>query len=82
MKFEQQEINILHSDSGPYGIAISHEGMVWFTQHKANKISCIDKKGQVQEYTVPTPDAGVMCLTASSKGDIWFTENRANKIGN
>lgn len=44
MKFEQQEINILHSDSGPYGIAISHEGMVWFTQHKANKISCIDKK--------------------------------------
>ncbi len=44
MELEQQEISILHSDSGPYGIAISHEGKVWFTQHKANKISCIDKK--------------------------------------
>ncbi|GAY78233.1 putative hydrolase [Sporolactobacillus inulinus] len=68
-------------NTGPYGVAVSSSGEVWFTQHKANKISCIQSDGRVVEYPIPTPDAKVLCLTVSSDDDVWFTENRANKIG-
>ncbi|MEC1797499.1 Virginiamycin B lyase, partial [Bacillus mojavensis] len=81
MNIELQEIDMLQADSGPYGIAVSREGNVWFTQHKANKISCLHQDGTIKEYIVPTPDARVLCLTISSIGDIWFTENGKDKIG-
>lgn len=80
MNIELQEIDMLQADSGPYGIAVSREGNVWFTQHKANKISCLHQDGTIKEYIVPTPDARVLCLTISSIGDIWFTETGKIKL--
>lgn len=75
------EFTIAKADSGPYDIAAAKDGNIWFTQYKANQISCINKNGEIKEYEVPTPNAKLMCLTVSSSGDIWFTENAANKIG-
>jgi virginiamycin B lyase len=81
MDIDLKEFNLTTSNSGPYGIDVAQDGKVWFTQHKANKISCMNKNGEIQEFTVPTNDAQVMCLIVSSSGDIWFTEYSANKIG-
>lgn len=50
MEFKLQEINLAVSDTGPYGIAVSDKGEVWFTQHKANMISCIGLNGEMTEY--------------------------------
>lgn len=81
MEFKLQEIDLASKDTGPYGIAVSDKGEVWFTQHKANKISCIGLDGELTEYPLPTPDAKVMCVIVSSKGEVWFTENAANNMG-
>lgn len=48
MEFKLQEIDLASKDTGPYGIAVSDKGEAWYTQHKANKISCIGLDG---EYT-------------------------------
>ncbi|WP_425590054.1 virginiamycin B lyase family protein [Fictibacillus sp. S7] len=53
---------------------------MWFTQHKANFISSINKEGTITSHPVPTLQAGVMGITTASNGSIGFTENQANKI--
>ncbi|WP_299090726.1 hypothetical protein [uncultured Metabacillus sp.] len=61
MNIEIKEIAVERSNSAPYGIATDDKGNVWFTQHKANKISCLDKSGLIREFSIPTPDAQVLC---------------------
>lgn len=81
LEYQLQEINLATQNTGPYGIAVSDKGEVWFTQYKANQIGCIKADGTIMEYSLPTPDAKVLCLIVSSDGEVWFTENAANKIG-
>ncbi|WP_425590405.1 virginiamycin B lyase family protein [Fictibacillus enclensis] len=47
---------------------------MWFTQHKANFISSINKEGTITSHPIPTLQAGVMGITTASNGSIWFTE--------
>lgn len=81
MDYSYQELELNSQNTGPYGIAVSNSGEVWFTQHKANTIGCIQMDGSIVEYSIPTPNARALCLIVSSDGEVWFTENGANKIG-
>ncbi len=62
MNIDVREFELKTPDSGPYGIDVSDDGKVWFTQHKANKISYLDTNGKIKEFEIPTPDARVQCL--------------------
>lgn len=54
MKMNITEFTIAKADSGPYDIAAAKDGNIWFTQYKANQISCINKNGEIKEYEVHT----------------------------
>ncbi|SDM85406.1 hypothetical protein SAMN04488137_2252 [Fictibacillus solisalsi] len=40
-----EEFPVPCPDSGPYGMSSGKKGEIWFTQHKANFISRINKEG-------------------------------------
>ena len=56
-----------------YGLDVDKNDDVWFAEHQTNKISKIDKDGQLTQYTVPTPFNLPRRVRIDSKGRAWFT---------
>src|SRR2546426_62189 len=67
--------------SGPLGIAAGPDGVVWFTEHDANKIGRVTIDGTFTEFPVPTEGSGPYGIAAGPDGAMWFTERLSNKIG-
>ena len=68
--------------SGPTGIASDQNGIIWFTESRANKIGRLDpESGQIREYDIPTKNAKPTSIAVDSRGYPWFTLQDAHKIG-
>lgn len=60
---------------GPYGIATSPDGDVWFSSLAGSYIARIaDADGSVELLDVPTPNGGARRIWSDSRGRLWVTE--------
>jgi len=67
----------------PYGIAVSFDGSIWFTEERANKIGHLNPKtGELKEFPL-TDEKSVAPhgLVADQNGNIWFAASSAGFIG-
>lgn len=77
-----REFSIPTPGSGPLGITVDSNGMVWFTESNASKIGRFDPRNtSFKEYPTPTPNSGPELITTDREGNLWFTMITANKIG-
>jgi virginiamycin B lyase len=64
------------------GITSDQNGIIWFTETRANKIGRLDpESGQIREYDIPTKNAKPTTIAVDSRGNPWFTLQDAHKIG-
>ena len=68
-------------NSQPTGIALGHDGALWFTEYSANQIGRITTAGVVRERRVPTAKSEPDGIAAGPDGALWFTEYSGNSIG-
>jgi streptogramin lyase len=62
--------------SGPWGVAVDHQGYIWFTEHYANKIGRFDPNSQsFMEISTPALNSQPYGITVDASNNIWFTEN-------
>jgi virginiamycin B lyase len=81
-KLGVREYTVPTEKSFPQGIAVTSDGIVWFTEKSAGKIARLDPQtGVITEFATPTPNSGPVGITVGPDGRIWFTEAFANKIG-
>jgi virginiamycin B lyase len=67
--------------SGPYGIAATPEGVVWFSSLAGSYIARIDSAtGSAQKVDVPTAGGGARRIWSDSRGRLWVTEWFAGKL--
>jgi virginiamycin B lyase len=68
--------------SGPYGIAATPDGEVYYTSLAGSYLGAIDRDtGEVRELEPPTPGAGLRRGWADSEGRIWVSEWFAGQVG-
>lgn len=66
------------ADSQPLDIAPGHDGSLWFTETKADKIARITPDGRITEFGAGiTKGAAPAFITRGHDGNIWFTEGFA-----
>jgi streptogramin lyase len=69
----------------PTGIALGHDGALWFTDSRNNSIGRITPKGTISEFVLPSPQSSPDRITSGRDGKIWITEPGVNgntgKIG-
>lgn len=66
---------------GPYGIAATPDGVVWFSSLAGSYIARIDSgTGELQTYDVPTAGGGARRVWSDSTGKLWVTEWFAGKL--
>ena len=67
---------------GPYGIAATPDGEVYYTSLAGSYLGAIDRdSGEVREFEPPTPGAGLRRGWADSRGRIWVSEWFAGQVG-
>lgn len=67
---------------GPYGIATTPNGAVYYASLAGNYIGHIDTRtGQVTVLEPPTPDQGSRRVWSDSYGNIWVSEWNAGQLG-
>lgn len=60
---------------GPYGIASTPDGTVWFASLAGSYVARIaDRDGSLEVVDVPTPDGGARRVWSDSEGRLWVTE--------
>jgi virginiamycin B lyase len=60
---------------GPYGIAATPDGEIWYASLAGDHIARIDPaSGAAEIVEPPTPDQGARRVWSDSKGDIWVSE--------
>src|SRR5258708_28262943 len=70
-----QQWTIPTANSGPWDLAIDHNGKIWFTEHYVNKIAAFDPATQTfTEVTTPA-NSQPYGITVDINNNIWFTEN-------
>ncbi len=76
-----EEYEIPTSGSGPIGITVGAEGVVWFAETNVSKIARFNPKDQTfKEYSLPASDrlrregAQIWGMKFDSGGRLWFTE--------
>ena len=61
--------------TGPYGIAATADGEVWFSSLAGSYLGAIDRAtGQVEVIDTPTPGGGARRVWPDSAGRLWVTE--------
>ncbi|MDQ3973371.1 MAG: lyase [Actinomycetota bacterium] len=66
---------------GPYGIAATPDGTVWFASLAGSYIARIDSSdGRLNVVDVPTADGGARRIWSDSSGRLWVTEWFAGKL--
>ncbi|MCZ7588239.1 MAG: hypothetical protein M5U27_05120 [Gaiella sp.] len=68
--------------AGPYGIATTPQGQVWYASLAGSHIARIDvRTGRATVVRPPTPGQGARRVWSDSKGRIWVSEWNAGKVG-
>jgi virginiamycin B lyase len=66
---------------GPYGIAATPDGTVWFSSLAGSYIARIrDRVGRLEVVDVPTPGGGARRVWSDARGRLWVTEWNAGKL--
>ena len=67
---------------GPYGIATTPSGEVWYASLAGSHIARIDTTtGQATRFDPPTPDQGARRIWSDSLGRLWVAEWDAGQLG-
>jgi virginiamycin B lyase len=67
---------------GPYGIATTPDGTVYFASLAGSYLGRIDgDNGSVTVLDPPTPNAGVRRVWSDSRGRLWVTEYNVGQLG-
>ena len=70
--------------TGPYGITVTPQGVVYFASLAGSYLGKIEVDGVallVTEYDPPTPGAGVRRVWSDSRGVLWISEWNAGQVG-
>ena len=68
--------------TGPYGIATTPQGQVWYASLAGSHIARIDvRTGKATVVRPPTADQGARRVWSDSKGRIWVSEWNVGKVG-
>jgi virginiamycin B lyase len=67
--------------SGPYGVAVGPNGIVWAVLQAGNKLVQILPDGKMTEVDIPTRGGTPTDIVVDTSGTVWFTEFLASKIG-
>ena len=69
------------ADSGPYGVAVSPDGIVWATLQAGGKLIRIEPSGTMAMLDLSRPGAVPTDVAVGADGSVWFLQFRANRIG-
>jgi virginiamycin B lyase len=70
------------SGIGPYGIATTPKGQVWYASLAGSHIARIDvRTGKATVVRPPTPGQGARRIWSDSRGRLWVSEWNAGKVG-
>jgi virginiamycin B lyase len=66
---------------GPYGIATTPDGNVWFVSLAGSYLGQVDRKtGEVKVIEPPVPNTGLRRVWSDSRGDLWMSEWTGGQI--
>jgi virginiamycin B lyase len=69
------EFTISSPDTGPAGIALGHDGNIWFTESTRHRIGRMSANGELlNEYEIPS-GAESFNIARGTDGNMWFTES-------
>lgn len=71
-------------DAGAVGITVGPDGLVWFTEQRADRIGRLNRDGTITEFPIGSPSDGQRRpnqIISGPDGNLWFTEFDARKIG-
>jgi virginiamycin B lyase len=77
--FTRHEIG--SAGGGPYGVAVTSEGIVWATLQAGSKLVRIDPNGAMATIDVSPPGVVPTDIAVGSDGAVWFLQFRGNRIG-
>jgi virginiamycin B lyase len=67
--------------AGPYGIAMTPAGQVWYASLAGSHIARIDvASGKATVFQPPTPGQGARRIWSDSRGRLWISEWNAGKV--
>jgi virginiamycin B lyase len=67
--------------SGPYGITVTPDGIVWFVSLRGGYLGRVDPAtGVLTVIEPPTRDSGTRRVWSDSRGRLWVTESFASKL--
>jgi virginiamycin B lyase len=67
--------------SGPYGITVTPDGVVWFVSLRGGYLGRIDPaSGALTVIDPPTRNSGTRRVWSDSRGRLWVTESFASKL--
>ena len=66
---------------GPYGVAVTADGVVWATLQGDGKLVRIGPAGASVIMDLPRPGAVPTDVAVGADGSVWFLQFRANRIG-
>jgi virginiamycin B lyase len=68
--------------TGPYGIATTPNGQVWYASLAGSHIALIDvRSGKATVVRPPTREQGARRIWSDSRGRLWISEWNAGKVG-
>jgi virginiamycin B lyase len=79
------EIRIMATPSSntyPYGIVVSSEGVPWYVDFRGNRIGRVDPDTMaIREYTLPDPDARPRRIAITPDDVLWYTDYARGYLG-
>jgi virginiamycin B lyase len=67
--------------SGPYGITVTPDGVVWFVSLRGGYLGRVDpESGALTVIDPPTRNSGTRRVWSDSRGRLWITESFASKL--
>jgi virginiamycin B lyase len=69
------------NDRGPYGIAATPDGEVWYVSLAGSRLARIDRaSGAAAVIVPPTPDQGARRVWSDSRGNLWVSEWNSGQL--
>ena len=66
---------------GPFGVAVTADGIVWATLQNGNQLLQLGADGTSRTFDLPRGGAVPTDVAVGSGGSVWFLQFRANRIG-
>jgi virginiamycin B lyase len=67
--------------TGPYGVAVTSDGIVWATLQGGDKLVRIEPDGTMVTIDLLRPGAVPTDIAVGADGSVWFLQFRANRVG-